>query len=115
MPHGGSNSAVVSHRLPRWHGNPQRQSYAWFSTLLAPERAAHAMRHQPTLPHLHSHFSLPSRLSLLMGFLIQRAHNCLCVLTSLLKSCKLHLSSGYVSESVQLTSNSALVILYEST
>lgn len=83
--------------------------------LVIPERAAHAMRHQPSLPHSHSHCSPPSRLSHQMGLLIEQAHNRVCVLTSILKSFKLHLSSRYLSESVQLTSSSGLVTLQEST
>ena len=79
----GNGSPVASHRLPSWDENPQRLMLIFLcpaiNPLQMPERATHAMRHQPILPHSHFHCSLPSRLSHLMGLLIERAHNHACV------------------------------------
>lgn len=83
MAHGGRNSIVVSHRLPDEMGTLRDRVMPAFlhpaiNPLLTPETAAHAMRPQPTLLHSHSHFSFPSRLSLLMGLLMS-GHTTVCV------------------------------------
>lgn len=116
MTHGGSNSVVTGSQMG-WEPSDRVMPgvlHIAINPLLIPEGTAHARRHQPTLP-LSFPLLLPSRLSLLMGLLIRQAHNRVCVLTSILKSFKLHLSSRYSSESVQLAGKSGLVILHEPT
>lgn len=72
----GNGSPVARHRLPSWDGNPQRQrvvpSFLCLAINPLPNRAAHAMQHQPILPQSHFHCSLPSRLSHLIALLIER-------------------------------------------